>query len=157
MARSHPSICRSTGVVEFQILLEHKEQFRPVVAGQRRRDLGGRRPTPAVAKPRQLRRVAFPGDNGADDLQARLPGDVADHEWQLEIHLHQRLLHPLDMHRRELDQGVPVPHVRPQRHDRRGGSEAGAQQANAVQVAQPFGIRHVTLPARQVADVPRVH
>ena len=41
-----------TGVVEFQILLEREEQFRPVVAGQRRRDLGGRRPTPAVAKPR---------------------------------------------------------------------------------------------------------
>ena len=53
-----------TGVVEFQILLERKEQFRPVVAGQRSRDLGGRRPTPAVAKPRQLRRVALSGDNG---------------------------------------------------------------------------------------------
>jgi hypothetical protein len=61
------------GVVEFQILLERKEQLRPVVAGQRGGDLGGCGPTPAVAKPRQVRRVAFPRDNGANDLSPVRP------------------------------------------------------------------------------------
>jgi hypothetical protein len=74
---------------------------------------------PASASSGLAPRVALSGDNGADDLQARLPGDVTDHKWQLEVHLHQRLLHPLDMHRRELNHGVPVPHVGPERHDPR--------------------------------------
>ena len=46
---------------------------------------------------RQLSGIAFARDDVAENAQAGRPGDVADDEGELEIHLHQRFLHALDV------------------------------------------------------------
>ena len=62
-----------TEVEELQILLEREEMLRPVVAGQRRDDLGLGRAAPAMSRcVRELHRVAFTGDNVAKDAEPRL-------------------------------------------------------------------------------------
>ena len=45
----------------------------------------------------QFFRFAFTGDDRADDLHAGSAGDVLHDMMQLQVHLHQRLLHVLDM------------------------------------------------------------
>jgi hypothetical protein len=47
-------------------------------------------------------RIAFAGENGLDDGLSSHSADVAQHVCQLEIHLRQRLLNPLDVATRTL-------------------------------------------------------
>ena len=75
---------------------------------------------------------------------------------QLDVHLHQRLLHPLDVRPGALDQALPMAHVGAQRDDGLGGTKTPAQQADAVEVAEPLAVGHVALPSRDVLDVARV-
>jgi hypothetical protein len=51
----------------------------------------------AIPIPRHFPGVAFPIQNRLQDGLPGHPGDVADHVGQLDIHLRQRLLHPLNM------------------------------------------------------------
>ena len=88
---------RLTGVEEFQILLQDEEVLGAIVAGQGRHDLRLRGATPIVAMLGELLRVAVAGDDVAQDPEPGDAGDVADDQRQLEIHLHQRLLHALDV------------------------------------------------------------
>ena len=53
--------------------------------------------------------VAASRDDIAEDPQAGHPGDIADDERQLEIHLHERFLHALDVSAGALDERLPVP------------------------------------------------
>ena len=113
--------------------LRWRDRTRRCVAGRRRRvpdSAGARRAVPAgsgrsappsisatVARHRPCRNRAScvglrsPATMAQNNVQAGLPGDVADHERELEIHLHQRLLHPLDVRRGELDEGLSMPHA----------------------------------------------
>ena len=102
-------------------------------------------------------RIGATGHDVAEDLQSRDARDVAHHEGQLHVHLHQRLLHTLDMGPRRLDQGLAVSEIRAEGDDAIGGPEAAALKADAVQVAKPFAIRHITFPSRHVLDVAGVH
>ena len=60
-----------------------------------------RRGTPAtvVTMLCQDVRITLASNNRFDDLHSRHTGDVCDHVMQQEIHLLQRLLHVLDVHR----------------------------------------------------------
>ena len=101
-------------------------------------------------------RVALAGDEVAEDLEARAPDDVADDERKLEVHLHERLLHPSDVVPCRLNEGVAVAHEGAEGQDRPGGAEAAAQQADRVQLAQPFTVFDVALAAGDVFDVASV-
>ena len=46
-----------------------------------------------------------------DDVHASHAGDIGYDMMQLEVHLHQRLLHVLNMRRRVVQQTLPLPEV----------------------------------------------
>ena len=133
-----------THVKEFKILLQDKEVFGAVVASQGGGDLGQRRL--AV-------RVAVAGDEVAEDLQPGDADDVADDAPELEVHLDQRLLHPPHVGAGGLDEDLAVAQVGAEGEHGAGGAEAPAQQADAVQLAQPLTILDVALAAGHVFDV----
>jgi len=76
---------------------------------------------------------------------------------QLHVHLHQRLLHVLDMRCRVLDDALTVAEQRPQPRDAIAWTEAAAEKAVFVKLLQPLCVVHVGLAARHVLRVPRVH
>lgn len=72
-----------TRVEEREILLEHKEVLRPIVAGQRTDDLGLGGAAPVIAVLRQLLRVSPAVHDIAENPEPRHPGDVTDREREL--------------------------------------------------------------------------
>ena len=75
---------------------------------------------------------------------------------QLDVHLHERLLHPLDMGGRGVDQALSVSQVGTETHDLIPGTKAAAQQAVLVQLLEPLRVVDVRLPSRHVLDITRV-
>ena len=57
----------------------------------------------------------------------------------------------------DLHQRVAVAQIRAERDDLRRRPKAPAQQADAVQLAQPLAIRHITFPAGDILEVPGIH
>ena len=103
--------------------------------------------------------VGRPGarDDGPDDPHPRDPGDVRDDVVQLHVHLHERLLHVLDVGGGVLHQPFAMAQVRAQPDDAVAGPEAAPEQAILVELLQPLRIVHVALAARDMLDVARVH
>ena len=97
--------------------------------------------------------IALAGDDVAEDSQAGDTGDVADYQRQLHVHLDQRFLHALHEGTRALDQRGPVPKIPPQRDDAVGGAEAAAQESQDVEVAEPFTVGDIALPAGKIFDM----
>jgi hypothetical protein len=64
-----------------------------------------------VAIPGEHVGVALAVDDGAKDPHSRDAGDVADDVMQLDIHLHQGLLHVLDVRRGVLDQPLAMTQI----------------------------------------------
>jgi len=106
-----------------------------------------------VPQPRQCLRIAFPREDGVEDGQPGLPGDVGDGVVQLDVHLVERLLHPQQMLTGCPHQSLPVAHQRAHRADRRRGTERGIEKANAVEVLEPLAVLHIALSAGHVLDV----
>lgn len=75
---------------------------------------------------------------------------------ELEIHLDQRFLHTLNETARALNECRAVPEIPAQGNDAVGGAETPAQEAEDVEVAEPFAVRDITLAAREVLHVTRV-
>ena len=103
---------RLTHVKEFEILLEDKEVFAPVVAGQGGGDLVGGRLAVRVAVLGEDLGVLLASDDGAEDRQAGLADDVADDAREQQVHLDERLLHALDIGTGGLDEDLAVAQVR---------------------------------------------
>ena len=72
-------------VKEFEVLLEHEDVLRAVIAGERGDDLHLGGVTPIVTMRREGLRIALPGDDVAEDAQAGDASDVAHDERQLDI------------------------------------------------------------------------
>ena len=70
--------------------------------------------------------IALAGSDGTDDAHAGHPGDISNDMMQLQVHLHQRLLHVLDVGRGIIEQPLTLAQVRPQSCDLAFGLEAGA-------------------------------
>jgi hypothetical protein len=83
----------------------------PPVSGQGSADCLDRRMATNVAHFRQRAGRAFPSNNGPDDPHARNARDVGNDVMKLHVHLHQRLLHVLDMGRGIFDQTLALPEV----------------------------------------------
>jgi hypothetical protein len=128
-------------VEEFEVLLEHEDMFGAVVAGEGRDDLGFGRATPIVAMRGQLMGIAVPGHDVPEDAQTGQ---------------NQGFLHALDETTRALNQGGAVPEIPAQGDDAVGGTKAPPQEAEDVEVAEPFAVRDITLAAGEVFHVTRV-
>ncbi|MGH2359685.1 MAG: hypothetical protein ACRDGM_03970, partial [bacterium] len=72
----------------------------------------------------ELDGVATAGDDIAQDAQAGHPRNVADHQGQLEVHLHERFLHALDVRARTLHECLPMAEIGAERDDRVGRAKA---------------------------------
>ena len=144
---------RLAHVEELEVLLEDKEVFGPVVAGQGRGDLVGRGLVVRVAVLGEDVGVALAGDEGAEDREPGLADDVADDAREQQVHLDEGFLHPLDIGAGGLDEDVAVTHERAKGEDRPRGAEAAAQEPDTVEVAEPLTILDVALAAGNVFDV----
>jgi hypothetical protein len=75
---------------------------------------------------------------------------------QLQIHLHQRLLHALDLLGLLLDERVAMAHQSTHHAHPLLGAKRALQQPIAHQLLQPLAVEHVGLAPRHVLDVARV-
>jgi hypothetical protein len=57
---------------------------------------------------RQDGRISFTRGHGANDLQAGFARDVGHHVMELDVHLHQRLLHMLDVRRTVIQRALAL-------------------------------------------------
>ena len=145
-----------THVKELEILRQDEDVLVAVVAGERGGDLRRRGSAVRITVLGEDVWVAFAGDEGAEDQEPGAAGDVADHARQEEVHLDQRFLHPLDVGAGVLDERVPMAQQGAEGEDRGDGPEAAAQEAHAVEFAQPLTVLDIALAARHVLDVARV-
>ena len=99
------------GVVKLQRLSESKHVLLTPVSGQRGSDLLLRGMAAPITIGGQHGRISFTRNHGADDAHAGFARHVGHHVMELNVHLHQRLLHVLDMCRRVVQQPVPLPQV----------------------------------------------
>jgi len=72
---------------------------------------------------------------------------------ELDVHLHERLLHVLNVRGGIVDQPLAMAQVRAQTYDAVAGPEAPAKQPVLVELLQPLGIVHIRLSAGHVLDV----
>ncbi|OBQ32587.1 MAG: hypothetical protein AN485_21100, partial [Anabaena sp. MDT14b] len=144
-------------VVHRQRLPEHEQVLLAPVAGERAHDVllaGLDAPMPVLG---QDFRFTLAGHDVADDGLPGLAHHVADHLGELDVHLHQCLLHALhpaglarQQHLALARHGADHAHVgvRPKRR---------AQQPVAHQLLQPLAVLHVALATGHVLDLPGVH
>ena len=72
----------------------------------------------------------------------------------LQIHLRQRFLHVLHMHRSRFHQVGPMTAQRTQGADRCLRTERATQQTHRMQVLQPLTVAYVRLASRYMLHVP---
>ena len=105
---------------------------------------------PGVFHRRQRVRVALTGHDSAQDGLATGAHHVGDHVGQLDIHLHQRLLHVLYTARLRAQQGVALSGQGPQYAYPLVRAEGPTQQPVAHQLLQPLEVQHIALAARDM-------
>ena len=136
---------RLIDVVQFERLGQSEDVLLPVVADQRlTHRLNGRMAPPVTVRGQDVW-VALARHDRADDGHAGHASDVGDDMMQLQVHLHQRLLHVLDMRRRIVQQPLPLPEIGAQPRYFGLRPEAGAQQAVFVKTLQPLRVADVGL------------
>ena len=116
-------------VVEVQRLGQGKDMLIAVIANQGCPDRLDRRMASHIAEPRQNVRIPFPCHDGANDPHAGRTSDIRDDMMQLQVHLHQRLLHVLDMGRCIFDQPLPLAQIGAEGGDLGLRAETAPQQA----------------------------
>ncbi len=108
--------------------------------------------TSVVAMLGQIRRISVAGDNRPDDGHAGRAGEVRDGAMHLDVHLVERLLHPLDTATALDDE---VGHLAVQSShpgDRFVRPERATEQPAAVQELDPLAVAEVGLPSRHVVE-----
>ena len=127
-----------------------------VVADQCGADRLGWRMAPDITKGRQNIRIAFTRDNRPNDLHAGRAGDVRDNVMELQVHLHQSLLHMLDVSGCVFNETLALTQIGAQLRDLAVGSEAATQKAISVQLPQPTRVTDIGLAPRHVLCVTRI-
>ena len=140
-------------LIQLQRLGQGEDVLLPVVADQRRAQGRERGLAAPVAQGGQAVRIALAGDNGPDDAQPRLAGDVSHHVLELQVHLDQRLLHVLDVGGGGFQEALALAQIRAQGGDLALRVEAGPQKPVLMQTLQPLGVAHVRLAARHLLDL----
>ncbi len=112
---------------------------------------------PAVAVLGKDLGVANAAHDCSDDLHARDAGDVGDHVVQLDVHLHERLLHVLDVRRSVVDQALAMTQEGSKPDELFARAEAAAQQTVLMKLLEPLRVVHVRLATGDILDVPGIH
>ena len=99
------------GVVKLQRLPESKHVLLTPVSGQRGSDLLLRGMAAPITMGGQHGRISFTRNHGADDPHPGLAGHVGHHVMELDVHLHQRLLHMLDVRRTVVQQALTLAQI----------------------------------------------
>ena len=99
------------GVVKLQGLSESKDVFLTPVSGQRGSDLRLRGMAAPIPMGGQDGRISFTRNHGADDAHAGFARHVGHHVMELNVHLHQRLLHVLDVRRTVVQQALALTQI----------------------------------------------
>ena len=99
------------GVVKFQGLSESKDVFLTPVPGQRGNDLRLRGMAAPITMGGQYGRISFTRNQGGDDPHPGFAGHVGHHVMELDVHLHQRLLHMLDVRRTVVQQALTLAQI----------------------------------------------
>ena len=139
------------------MLLQAEQMFGPIVSGEGSGNLRLGGVAPPVAMPREGEGVGLARDDVPENAHPRASRDIGDHERQLEVHLHERFLHPLDLGARPLHESGAVAKVGTEDHDGIRRPKAPAQQAHEMEISNPLAVRHIALPARYVLDVAGIH
>lgn len=159
--RLQPSVARLdlrfVKVVKLQRLGKRKDVLLAVVADQRGLDRLHRRFAADIPESGKNFRITLAFNDGTDDPHARRTRDVGDDMMQLQVHLHQRLLHVLDVSGGILGEPFPLPHVGAQGGDLRLRAETAAEQAVGMQLAQPSRVAHIGFAAWHVLGVAGIH
>jgi len=140
-------------VVQFERLAQDEELFLLPTTGQGldeglRGGFAGR-----MTQTGQDKRIALAGDDGAQDQQAGLTGDVREDVVQLEVHLLQCLLQVQDVGGAVLDELGAMTEERAQGAHLGIGAEGGGKQPQGVELLQPLAVLHVRLATGHVLDV----
>src|SRR6516225_872568 len=104
-------------LIAILLLLQQKQQIWLPIALQTLRNLFLTGLDPRIPKLSQLMRIALAYQNGLDDGLSGRSAHIAQHIGQLDIHLRQRLLHPLNMPARTLHEVIALPPVGSHRAD----------------------------------------
>jgi hypothetical protein len=110
-----------------------------------------------MAKLRELVRIALPVDDRSNDGLSGHPDHIAQDFGQLQVHLHQCLLHALYLARLLLQQRVAMPHHGAQHAHFVGRPIGSREQPVAHQLLQPLAVQHIGLAPWYVLHMPRVH
>ena len=113
-------------VVELEVLSEDEEVLWAVVPSERGSDFRLGCVTACIAMRGEVR-DRFVRRRCREGSAARGPADVTDDHVQLQVHLHERLLHAVDRGRSALDERLAVTKVTAQGRNLSRGSEATLQ------------------------------
>ena len=131
--------------------------FGAVIAAERLLDRLNIGTTSQIAQGRQHSGITFAGQDRTDDPHPGRPGDVGNDVVNLQVHLHQSLLHVLDMRCRILEQTLALTDIRSQLGDPTLGPKAGAQQTIRMKPLQPLRITDVGLASIRLPCRIRMH
>ena len=125
-------------------------------AGEVPRDLVGRLATATVTVRRQTGRIPFAADDGPDDRHPRHPSEVGDGAMDLDVHLIESLLHPLDAARLFGHEIGELALEGPQPGDGLTRAEGAAKQTAAMEQLEPLAVAEVGLASRHMVQLSRV-
>lgn len=123
------------------------------VTGEVLRDLFGGFAAATIAMQGEACRIAFAGDDGADDGHPGLAGEVGDRPMDLDVHLVEGLLHPLHAARALRHEVAHLPLQGTEPRDRLARSERPTKEAVAVKQLEPLAVAHVGLAPRNVVQL----
>ncbi|HYH37991.1 MAG TPA: hypothetical protein VD860_07195, partial [Azospirillum sp.] len=130
------------GIKQFQRLGQGEDMFLPIIADQGSLNGLRRGATAPISVGGQHRRFTLAIDEGADDLHVGDTREISDDMVELQVHLHQRLLHVLNVRGGIVEQAFAVPEVGAQRGDFARWPEAATQQP--VGDCREFRVRAIT-------------
>ena len=104
----------------------------------------------------ELLRIAFAGEDGVEDGQAGDAGQVTDDVMDLEVHLGEGFLEVLHVTASVTDEIGPMAQEGAHGTNLFGRAEAGAQQADRVEVLDPLAVADVGLAAGEVLAMTRI-
>src|ERR1700751_98395 len=113
----------AVGVVKLQRLSQSKDMLLTPVSAQRGSDLLLRGVAAPITMGGQYGRISFTRDHGADDPHPGFARHVGHHVMELDVHLHPRLLHMLDVRRTVVQQALTLAQIGAQRRQLTLGSE----------------------------------
>ena len=144
-------------VVHRQRLAQHEQVLFAPIAGQRFGDLFGAGLDTAITVPCQCLGIAFASNDVADDRLPGHPHHVGENLGELDVHLHESLLHALHPTGLFSQQHLSLTGHSAHHADVAVRTPSRAQEPQAHQFLQPLAVLDVALAPGNVLHLPRVN